>query len=448
MADLIIDGRKVCLQFEDGKIIYPSYVQDGLILHYDFKGLTNMGNAKNIVRDLSITGYDAELKNFSYSTGSGYSIGKLTFDGIDDYIGERDLIFDDKVPHTQSITVNLKNQIETSGYRYFIGGGLRQDLGNRLLSPTGGKDFENSDIVDRLGMCKIDMTFDGDNSTLYINGEFIDYKTFSRPSKVQKIIGASSTFSFRSKMDCGNVMLYDRVLTAEEIKHNYEIDKKRFNIGEWIEFADPLVGQILFDAGLIADPTYSTKEELAEITDLGWTLEQSEITKFPELQYCTSLVSLNGTFVECFNLTEAPVIPNSVTDMYGTFGSCEYLIKPPIIPDSVTNMEHTFGGCFSLTEAPVIPDSVTNMEQTFSGCSSLTEAPIIPDSVTNMTDTFYGCTSLNGRFIIEAVTPPTADNYTFYTVNVVSIKVPASSVQAYKTATGWIAFADKIFPIT
>lgn len=418
MADLIIDGKKVCLQFEEGKIIYPSYVRDGLILHYDFKGLTNMGNAKHIARDLSITGYDTELKNFSYSADSGYSIDKLTFDGIDDYIGERGVIFDAKVPHTQSITVNLKNQIETSGYRYFIGGGLRQDLDNRLLSPTSGKDFENSDIVDRLGMCKIDMTFDGDNSTLYINGEFVDYKTFSRPSKVQKIIGASSTFSNRSKMDCGNVMLYNRVLTAEEIKHNYEIDKKRFNIDEeekeWIEFADPLAGQILFDAGLIADPTYSTKEELALITyeDMMVYNEEwredvsifmgSTITTFNELQYFTGLTALDGTFKNCT----------------------------------------------SLVNAPSILESVIGMNNTFYGCSSLIEAPIIPEGVTSMYATFRNCTSLNGKFIIKAVTPPVINQYTFEGVNVVSIKVPAQSVQTYKTASGWSDYADKIFPIT
>ena len=208
-----------------------------------------------------------------------------------------------------------------------------------------------------------------------------------------------------------------------------------------IVFEDPLAGQILFDAELIADPTYSTKEELALITnyDLNKDFDEygydaghwssifisSEITKIPELQYFTG-----------------------VTNMYGTFQMCSSLTEPPIIPNSVTYMSGTFDGCSSLTEAPIIPNSVTNMDQTFSGCSNLIEAPIIPNSVTNMYQTFYGCPSLNGRFIIEAVTPPTINSYTFYNVNVISIKVPAQSVQAYKTASGWIAFADKIFPIT
>ena len=212
-------------------------------------------------------------------------------------------------------------------------------------------------------------------------------------------------------------------------------------------FADPLVGQILFDKGLIADPTYSTKEELALITVLEYTFEESEITKFPELQYCTSLVNMDSAFAYCESLTEAPVIPNSVTNMEGTFYECQSLTETPIIPDSVTNMSRTFQACSSLTEAPIIPNSVTDMRSTFQACISLTEAPIIPNSVTDLSDAFAYCESLNGKFIIKAVIPPTASAETFVYVTVVSIEVPPQSVQAYKTAPVWSEFADKIFPI-
>ena len=183
-----------------------------------------------------------------------------------------------------------------------------------------------------------------------------------------------------------------------------------------IFFADPLVGQTLFDKGLITDPTYSTKEKLAEITnyDLNGNVDAyefdpgdgyaifyySEITKIPELPYFTGITEMIGTFNSCFNLAEAPTIPDSVTNMVGAFYDC-----------------------------------------------NLTEAPVIPNSVTNLSYAFSNCTSLNGKFIIEAVTPPTINQYTFDNVNVISIKVPASSVQAYKTASGWSDFADKIFPI-
>ena len=107
-----------------------------------------------------------------------------------------------------------------------------------------------------------------------------------------------------------------------------------------------------------------------------------------------SVTDMIRTFSGCTSLVEAPVIPDSVTDMSSTFSDCTSLVEAPVIPDKVTNMSGTFSGCTFLVEAPVIPDSVTDMSSTFSGCTSLVEAPVIPDKVTNMIRTFSGCTSL------------------------------------------------------
>ena len=115
-----------------------------------------------------------------------------------------------------------------------------------------------------------------------------------------------------------------------------------------------------------------------------------------------TLVSMANAFKEC-EITIAPLIPKSVTELYYTFSGCSSLTTAPTIPDSVINMEFTFSGCSSLTTAPTIPDSVINMGYTFSGCSSLTTAPTIPDSVTNMYRTFTGCVSLTGNFVVNAL---------------------------------------------
>ena len=104
--------------------------------------------------------------------------------------------------------------------------------------------------------------------------------------------------------------------------------------------------------------------------------------------------NFNSTYINCFNLMEAPTLPNSVIDMTDTFYGCTSLTTVTEIPDSVTNMGSTFQQCTSLKTAPAIPQSVTNMNSTFSRCTSLTTAPEIPDSVTEMTSTFYSCTSL------------------------------------------------------
>ena len=173
-------------------------------------------------------------------------------------------------------------------------------------------------------------------------------------------------------------------------------------------FADPEVGRVLYTNGLIANATYSTEGELSKITALyynkgpeqiSYFYDNKVITQFPELKYCTGLTRLDFIFRNCSNLT--------------TVGD--------------------------------IPEGVTNLSNTFAYCSSLTSAPIIPESIAYMAYAFNGCSSIDGIYIINAVTPPFCNNSLS---NVQAIYVPDASVDAYKTASGWIEFADKIFPMS
>ena len=71
-------------------------------------------------------------------------------------------------------------------------------------------------------------------------------------------------------------------------------------------------------------------------------------------------------------------------------------------------MAGAFNGCSSLTEAPVIPEGVTDLSFTFSGCTALVTAPAIPDSVEQMYYTFNRCTSLTGTITINNTLKSTA----------------------------------------
>ena len=261
-------------------------------------------------------------------------------------------------------------------------------------------------------------------------------------------------------------------------------------------FADPEVGRVLYANGLIADANKSSIEELATITSLNPTnyyngsyfYDNKVITQFPELKYCIGLTRLDYVFYSCTNLSTV-LIPSSVTSLDSTFQSCSSLITAPVIPEGVTNLSNTFYGCSSLTTA-TIPSSVTSLDNTFYSCSSLITAPVIPEGVTDLSSTFVHCTSLttatipssvtrlygtfvncsslitapvipegvtdlsftfmncsniNGIYIINAVNPPTYDNGLF---NAQAIYVPDASVDAYKSASGWSEFADKIYPMS
>ena len=80
----------------------------------------------------------------------------------------------------------------------------------------------------------------------------------------------------------------------------------------------------------------------------------------------------------------------------------------------------------------------------FRNCTSLTSITI-PSSVTRIwSRAFYDCSRLS-EVIVNAVVPPTlgADVFKYCNANL-QIKVPAESLQAYKTADKWSDYADDI----
>ncbi len=100
--------------------------------------------------------------------------------------------------------------------------------------------------------------------------------------------------------------------------------------------------------------------------------------------------SMAYTFAYCTKLTQAPNIPNNVTDMHSTFMYCNKLTQAPVIPNSVTNMANTFYSCSNLTQAPNIPNSVTSMAYTFRNCSNLIGSIIIrSENIISFKNCFY-----------------------------------------------------------
>jgi len=177
----------------------------------------------------------------------------------------------------------------------------------------------------------------------------------------------------------------------------------------------------------------------------------------------------DNNFSTCPSLTSI-TISNSVTRiLHEAFAGCTSL--PSItIPNSVTRIgEFAFSNCTSLTSVTIGSGVTTIDKDAFYGCTSLPSITI-PNSVTNIgNDAFGHCTSLtsvtigSGVTYIEswafsmcsgltsitcnAVTPPTLGSNVFNKTNNCPIYVPSESVNAYKTASGWSTYANRIQPI-
>lgn len=151
------------------------------------------------------------------------------------------------------------------------------------------------------------------------------------------------------------------------------------------------------------------------------------------------------TFYNCRYLNSI-IIPDSVT----TLGDSAFFnsgIQSCIIGSGVTSIPYM---CFDDTNlsAITISDNVTSISSdAFENCQSLVYV-IIGTGITSIGGAaFQNCPSLLS-VTIKATTPPSLGSIVFRYSDNCLIYVPAQSVEAYKSASGWSTYASRIQPIT
>ena len=98
-----------------------------------------------------------------------------------------------------------------------------------------------------------------------------------------------------------------------------------------------------------------------------------------------------------------------------------------------------------------MPDSLQRIEQTaFEYCSSLRSITIPAGVIDIEGEAFWGCTTLSAVFCLPQI-PPTLGTDVFTGAHECFIYIPYSSdhsiLEAYKTATNWAAYADRILEL-
>ena len=150
-----------------------------------------------------------------------------------------------------------------------------------------------------------------------------------------------------------------------------------------------------------------------------------------------------SAFGYCGSLTSV-TIGNGVTSIGNyAFSNCSGLTSVTI-HNSVTSIGNgAFYDCSGLTSV-TIPNSVTSIGyDAFRNCRSLTSLTIGSGIASIGSGAFYGCRNLTS-VTVNATTPPTLGSNAFSSTNNYPIYVPASSVNAYKSASGWSSYASRI----
>ena len=122
--------------------------------------------------------------------------------------------------------------------------------------------------------------------------------------------------------------------------------------------------------------------------------------------------STNRLFASCTNLKSVYGLPTNVDTGAEMFSGCTNLVYIDRLPNT-DRFYQAFDGCTSLEEAPVIPNSVSNMVYMFRGCSNLKRVSSIPNSIAEMEFAFDNCVSLEDIPDIESSSSYLIMNYTF-----------------------------------
>jgi hypothetical protein len=145
--------------------------------------------------------------------------------------------------------------------------------------------------------------------------------------------------------------------------------------------------------------------------------------------------------------TSCTPTPTGATKFYSTYSNGDVFYK--YCDSSTTLAEETqpSGYDHRTMISAEIGDCVTSIAYAaFYNCTSLTSITI-PNSVTSIgNEVFHNCSSLTSVTCLPT-TPPTLGTNAFYGTTCL-IYVPAASVDAYKSASGWSDLASRIQPIT
>ena len=199
------------------------YIREGLIGYYTGRGRSNTDENKNILPDLSGNGNDLENKNFAYTPESGYGDGYIQYDGIDDYSRlplEKVL---EKGVETQMFVISSTQPTTESDNKW--NGGIVIPEKNYYFAIKRSEIGRNADY-EQVYLNGTDVKSTGFNISDSTEIHTIVISRTKNASYFNKNFNISTILNaviYCLKQRFHDALLYDRILTEEEIQHNYKV---------------------------------------------------------------------------------------------------------------------------------------------------------------------------------------------------------------------------------
>ena len=246
MSQIKLGDKNIPFIYQGNELLYPNPVKDGLVLWYDFKGMSNGDLNKSVARDLNENSLNGSLKNFNYTETSGYKNG-LSLDGVDDYIETTknnainnltytlsvELLFEIK-KSDNTVLYLVSNSESSTGANGFTVGYFGDSQGQIGLFYRGIRFWSTRNLeLNKKYFLQVTVDENG-NMRLFINGK-LDKTTTStvhstRPG-LNLFFGKAAFYNSPfTNFSIGNFKIYNRALTDTEVQQNYKLEKERWGL--------------------------------------------------------------------------------------------------------------------------------------------------------------------------------------------------------------------------
>jgi len=220
----------------------PKIVTDGLVLCLDAANRKSYPGSGSIVYDLSANSNNGTLQyNATYSSSNG---GVISFDGTGDNL---------RVAESNSIKTASSGQFTKSAWfirngspvenysnviwhkRTTIGidsGGLLTASAYSIYSYIGATMLDSEVYAEDNIWYHVSVTYNNTSTKIYVNGELkkTGTATLESESGVTFDIGSGSGINNYWKGKIGQILSYNRALSSDEIRRNYNALKGRYGL--------------------------------------------------------------------------------------------------------------------------------------------------------------------------------------------------------------------------